>query len=217
MWWYIAFGIVFSIYALDLLFLFCASLFAAVVEYFVPPISTAATRAAKRRQRLTAAKQQQAAVKARGAAKGSGGKRGEDAAAVVASSKDLAIVVDTRNGASDPLKPQGPPGTAKYSHLTDLYRGEFPKVMIQLPMYNEDAHCELIIQRCCKVMWPSHRILIQVGFLRLGCGSTRGRAGAAPRTQPRCFAALHTQNQPTNRPRPNPTAPLTPQPKPKGL
>jgi cellulose synthase/poly-beta-1,6-N-acetylglucosamine synthase-like glycosyltransferase len=36
-------------------------------------------------------------------------------------------------------------------------------VLIQLPMYNEDAHCDLIIQRCCKIMWPSHRILIQVG------------------------------------------------------
>jgi hypothetical protein len=51
---------------------------------------------------------------------------------------------------------------ADYSYLTDLYNGEFPKVLIQLPMYNEDAHCDLIIQRCCKIKWPSHRILIQV-------------------------------------------------------
>jgi beta-mannan synthase len=49
-----------------------------------------------------------------------------------------------------------------FSYLTDLYNGEFPKVLIQLPMYNEDAHCDLIIQRCCKIKWPSHRILIQV-------------------------------------------------------
>jgi beta-mannan synthase len=54
------------------------------------------------------------------------------------------------------------PGSADYSYLTDLYNGEFPKVLIQLPMYNEDAHCDLIIQRCCKIKWPSHRILIQV-------------------------------------------------------
>jgi hypothetical protein len=38
-------------------------------------------------------------------------------------------------------------------------------VLIQLPMYNEDAHCDLIIQRCCKIKWPSHRILIQVGLV----------------------------------------------------
>lgn len=57
-----------------------------------------------------------------------------------------------------PVKAQG----ADFSYLTDLYHGEFPKVLIQLPMYNEDAHCDLIIQRCCKIKWPSHRILIQV-------------------------------------------------------
>lgn len=53
-----------------------------------------------------------------------------------------------------------------FSYLTDLYHGEYPKVLIQLPMYNEDAHCDLIIHRCCKIKWPSHRILIQV---RLTC------------------------------------------------
>jgi hypothetical protein len=172
MWWYIAFGIVFSIYAVDLLFLFIASLFAAVVEHFVPPISTAACRAAKRRQRAADAKQQLSGLKPRaaGAPAGSvhavsanGSSRG-GAANGAAKGAELAIVVDTRGTApSDPVKPSGVPGASKYGHLTDLYRGEFPKVMIQLPMYNEDAHCDLIIQRCCKVMWPSHRILIQVG------------------------------------------------------
>lgn len=42
------------------------------------------------------------------------------------------------------------------------------QVLIQLPMYNEDAHCDLIIQRCCKVIWPSHRILIQVRTTAMG-------------------------------------------------
>jgi hypothetical protein len=114
MWWYIAFGIVFSVYALDLLFLFLASLFAAVVEYFVPPISTAATRAAARRQRVAAAKQQRSKL---------GGKRG--AAAANGKEKDgHAIVVDAR----DSVKAQAVPGADRYPHLTDLYRGEFPKV-----------------------------------------------------------------------------------------
>ncbi|KAI8476756.1 MAG: nucleotide-diphospho-sugar transferase [Monoraphidium minutum] len=154
MWWYIAFGIVFSIYAVDLLFLFIASLFATVVEHFVPPISTAACRAAKSKQRLSAAKQQQAGIKAKGSDGGKGA-----IAAPAGAGKDLSIVVDTRGSGG---KAGAAPGLDKFGHLIDLYHGEFPKVMIQLPMYNEDAHCDLIIQRCCKVMWPSHRILIQV-------------------------------------------------------
>ncbi|GBF96403.1 glycosyltransferase [Raphidocelis subcapitata] len=158
-WWYIAFGIVFSVYALDLVFLFLASLFATVVEHFVPPISTAATRAAKQRQRLASAKQQHGALKARG----KGGKGAAAAAAPAGKGSDLSIVVDTRGASDGPVKPNSAvPGEDRFSHLTDLYRGDFPKVMIQLPMYNEDAHCDLIIQRCCKVLWPSHRILIQV-------------------------------------------------------
>jgi len=73
-----------------------------------------------------------------------------------------------------------------FSYLTDLYNGEFPKVVIQLPMYNEDAHCDLIIQRCCKVKWPSHRLLIQVGVrdrennmrrCNGGCGALMSNSG----------------------------------------
>jgi hypothetical protein len=69
-----------------------------------------------------------------------------------------------------------------WSHLTRLYEGEFPKVLIQLPMYNEDAHCDLIIERCCKIAWPNHRLLIQVGvwvwvWVWVGGGGA-GAAGA---------------------------------------
>ncbi len=56
-------------------------------------------------------------------------------------------------------------GTKDYSHLTNMYEGKFPKVLIQLPMYNEDAHCDLIVQRCCKILWPNDKVLVQVnGF-----------------------------------------------------
>jgi uncharacterized sodium:solute symporter family permease YidK len=87
MWWYIAFSIIFTVYAVDLLFLFVASLFAAVTEYFVPPLSTAATLQHKKQQKRLIAKeqQQQAAAKAQVAAN-------KDA------KQDLAIVVDTRAG-----------------------------------------------------------------------------------------------------------------------
>lgn len=39
----------------------------------------------------------------------------------------------------------------------------FPKVMIQLPMYNEEAVCDVIIDNCCKIKWPRDRLIIQVG------------------------------------------------------
>jgi hypothetical protein len=38
----------------------------------------------------------------------------------------------------------------------------FPKVMIQLPMYNEEAVCDVIIDNCCKIKWPRDRLIIQV-------------------------------------------------------
>ncbi|GAX75300.1 hypothetical protein CEUSTIGMA_g2745.t1 [Chlamydomonas eustigma] len=38
----------------------------------------------------------------------------------------------------------------------------WPKVLIQLPMYNEAAHCDLIVQRCCRIRWPLEKLLIQV-------------------------------------------------------
>lgn len=86
MWWYIAFSVIFTIYAVDLVFLFVASLFAAITEYFVPPLSTAATRARKQQLKRDAAKQQQtiAAAKAQLEESKESGKQ------------DLSIVVDTR-------------------------------------------------------------------------------------------------------------------------
>lgn len=29
-------------------------------------------------------------------------------------------------------------------------------------MYNEEAHADLIIDRCCRIAWPRSRLLIQV-------------------------------------------------------
>lgn len=37
-----------------------------------------------------------------------------------------------------------------------------PKVLIQLPMFNEDAHCQMIVKHCCAINWPVDRMLIQV-------------------------------------------------------
>jgi hypothetical protein len=30
----------------------------------------------------------------------------------------------------------------------------YPLVVCQLPMYNEDAYCEVVIQHCCNIDWP---------------------------------------------------------------
>jgi len=38
----------------------------------------------------------------------------------------------------------------------------FPMVLVQLPMYNEEAHCEVVIERACNMVWPRHRVVIQV-------------------------------------------------------
>eukprot|EP00198_Chlamydomonas_reinhardtii_P007183 XP_001696519.1 predicted protein [Chlamydomonas reinhardtii] len=37
-----------------------------------------------------------------------------------------------------------------------------PKVLVQLPMYNEEAHAAAIIQACCRIRYPRDRLLIQV-------------------------------------------------------
>lgn len=46
--------------------------------------------------------------------------------------------------------------------LVSLY-DYFPVVLVQLPMYNEEAHCEVVIERACQLIWPRDRIIIQVG------------------------------------------------------
>jgi hypothetical protein len=40
--------------------------------------------------------------------------------------------------------------------------GYYPMVLVQLPMYNEEAHCEAVIERACNMVWPLHRVIIQV-------------------------------------------------------
>lgn len=40
--------------------------------------------------------------------------------------------------------------------------GYYPLVLVQLPMYNEEAHCEVVIERACNMVWPHHRVIIQV-------------------------------------------------------
>jgi hypothetical protein len=36
--------------------------------------------------------------------------------------------------------------------------------LVQLPMYNEDVHCERVIRCACRIAWPRDKLLIQVGW-----------------------------------------------------
>lgn len=65
---------------------------------------------------------------------------------------------------------EAPPPQFDTDHIKKVYKLDqgrtlqeaFPKVLIQLPMFNEEAHCDLIIERCCQIKWPRDRVLIQV-------------------------------------------------------
>jgi beta-mannan synthase len=39
---------------------------------------------------------------------------------------------------------------------------QYPKVAVQLPMFNERAVCQAIIDCCCELEWPSSRLYIQI-------------------------------------------------------
>ena len=49
------------------------------------------------------------------------------------------------------------PDPAKYSLV-------YPRVAVQLPMFNEKAVCQAIIDSACELAWPRERLCIQVGF-----------------------------------------------------
>lgn len=45
--------------------------------------------------------------------------------------------------------------------LREMYTS-FPLVLVQVPMYNEAAHCELVVEHCCRIAWPSRRMMVQI-------------------------------------------------------
>jgi hypothetical protein len=55
---------------------------------------------------------------------------------------------------------------SRYEQLPNGY----PLVLVQLPMYNEEAHCEVVIERACRMEWPRDRLVIQVSLPR-ACGA----------------------------------------------
>lgn len=48
-----------------------------------------------------------------------------------------------------------------HESLVSLYN-HYPLVLVQIPQYNEDAHCDSVVERCCTMAWPRNRVLFQV-------------------------------------------------------
>eukprot|EP00959_Pyramimonas_sp_CCMP1952_P362178 7585205-Pyramimonas_sp.AAC.1 len=73
------------------------------------------------------------------------------------------------------------------------FPGEFPKVVVQLPMFNERNVCANIIDAACELKWPRHRILIQI-LVRDGGGQSRDGRGTSSKRRARsvgCDRELH--------------------------
>ena len=34
-------------------------------------------------------------------------------------------------------------------------------------MYNEEVHCERVVESCCQLKWPAGRMMVQVGHFIL--------------------------------------------------
>jgi beta-mannan synthase len=43
-----------------------------------------------------------------------------------------------------------------------LAPGTEPRVLVQLPMYNEETYAQAIIDKCCLLQWPKDKLCIQV-------------------------------------------------------
>lgn len=57
------------------------------------------------------------------------------------------------------------PDPAKYSLV-------YPRVAVQLPMFNEKAVCQAIIDSACEMAWPRERFCVQVSSALERCGVT---------------------------------------------
>lgn len=88
-------------------------------------------------------------------------------AAVAAANKALGRRVSgSGGGAATALHQAVDTGTLLPQSLVSRYEklpGGYPLVLVQLPMFNEEAHCEVVIERACRMEWPRDKVVIQVG------------------------------------------------------
>lgn len=66
--------------------------------------------------------------------------------------------------ARDGLLKKGPAPSLPPIGVLDCkeYALHYPKVAVQLPMFNERAVCQAIIDAACELQWPAQRLKIQV-------------------------------------------------------
>ena len=64
----------------------------------------------------------------------------------------------------DKFKAKRPEDRYVFSDLPDMTRdgSSYPMVAVQLPMFNECAVCQQVIDRVCEMHWPEKRVYVQV-------------------------------------------------------
>ncbi len=65
----------------------------------------------------------------------------------------------------------------------------YPRVAVQLPMFNERAVCQAIIDSACELSWPKNRFKVQVGQSQVASCS-----GILHRLQARRILTQHVRN-----------------------
>ncbi|GLC40986.1 hypothetical protein PLESTM_001138400 [Pleodorina starrii] len=197
---YLALGVLFTIYAIDLLLLVVVAAIARSAEVAALLRKRAKERNSKKKEAAKKKEQEAAAAGGAGAApaaagaalapagvratgaSGAGGRVAGSGAPFVlgagtletgpsGSSGSSSAAGDEDGSSSDdergvPRAEIITPAAATGPAITipdDPWGGaKAPKVLIQLPMYNEEAHAASIIEACCRINYPRDRLLIQV-------------------------------------------------------
>ena len=71
----------------------------------------------------------------------------------------------TPHDAADAATPHHDAVAARLSvrPAAQVTRGEeYPRVVVQLPMFNEREVCQDAIDACCELTWPRDRLLVQI-------------------------------------------------------
>ncbi|KXZ45791.1 hypothetical protein GPECTOR_50g585 [Gonium pectorale] len=185
---YLALGVLFTIYAFDLLLLVVVAAIARSAEVAALLKKRSRERSSKKDQKkkeaaAKAAAEAGAASPASGAAKAavaappaggvaggryaSGGGEVEDSSPSGSSGYTSSTAEEDSSGEEDLPRAEiittAPAGSTAIALPDDPWGGaKAPKVLIQLPMYNEEAHAAAIIDACCRINYPRDRLLIQV-------------------------------------------------------
>jgi beta-mannan synthase len=139
MFYYAAFAAMFTVFAIDQLFYTTVALLAMAHEVISPPVGH--PRAIARWEAKRGNKPAPASRKPK--------KGGKD--------EDAPVVVY----ANDRDAESAGPVRGVHQSLVDMY-DHYPTVVVQVPMYNEESYCQIVIEKICKIQWPTNRLLLQI-------------------------------------------------------